>query len=483
MTTKVEVNHIGAIKNLSFDLPEGGGVLVARGTHGTGKSTLVKAVSARLGGDNSGLQPTDGYKKGELIIDHDGSLAKLTLRASGKRNTGSLEVTAIEGRFDLSMMIDPGFKDVKANELARLKALIGLMGNVNVSKTELLNAANVPDKQGVPDEAGRDLLDMVGQIKRFCESRARIAENDLKAKEGHLKAIAEEIAHLDELPAEDATPDELRRLIAASHEQQRQQTVAHELWLKQAEAVKDAREKLEAMPAIDDIANLQFLLNNKNDAYDELQLELADLQSRIEQLRIDRQDLTNRIQHAKQAEFERKRIMAAIRPLEDKPTRIPDQIFTQERGELERRFNIAEQWQKLRDKQHQLDRAKVEFKQLLNYSEAWRQSAQSLWPYLFSKIENVEHLSVFDDELVTQTDRSDREPLRELSAGERALIAIDVAVKAAQPPAFLTISQEIWDGLNEASRKLIRKRCKERCCWILTAAISDGPLEIEEVPE
>ena len=75
MSTTIKVENIGAINHLAFDLPEGGGVMVARGAHGSGKSTLVKAIGARLGGDSSGLEPTDGRKKGELSIDHDGSLS------------------------------------------------------------------------------------------------------------------------------------------------------------------------------------------------------------------------------------------------------------------------------------------------------------------------------------------------------------------------------------------------------------------------
>lgn len=480
MSTKVEISHIGAIEHLGFELPEGGGVLVARGTHGSGKSTLVKAVGARLGGDTSGLEPSDGRKKGELSIDHNGSIAKLTVRPSSKRSTGSLEVASIEGRFDLSMLIDPGYKDLEANELARLKALIGLMGNVKVGLRELLDAANVPDTEGIPDDVGPEPLDMVAKLKRFCEARARSAENDVRSKESSLKTLGEQLDKYDELPDEPATPDELAKMLADSYEQQRQQSVSYELWKKQAESVANARRQIEELSIEDDAYELQEQLSATSTHCDRLQLEIDDLSARLQKLKVEREHLSTRLYKVKEAETRRATISGLIKPLEDEPPQIPTSVFLDQRGDIQRRHNVAIAYRQRNELLENLEAAKSALKLLIKRSEAWRQSAKSLWPFLFGKIDGVEHLAVFDDELVTATDRSDREPLRELSAGERALIAIDVAVNATEPPALLTIRQEIWDGLNSPSRSAIASRCKERGCWILTAAIDDGPLTVEE---
>ncbi len=92
-------------------------------------------------------------------------------------------------------------------------------------------------------------------------------------------------------------------------------------------------------------------------------------------------------------------------------------------------------------------------------------------------------MEVFGDQLVVPTDRSDREPYRELSTGERAFIAIDIAVAATEPPALLTIRQELWDGFSAATKQAVADRAREHGCWILTAEIGDGPLTVSELSE
>ena len=475
----ITVDNIGAINHLEFDLPKGGGVVVARGTHGSGKSTLVKAVGARLGGSTDGLQPSDGRKKGQLAIDHNGSVATLTVRASGKRNTGKLEVSSLEGRFDISTLIDPGIKDVEACEIARVKALVSLLGNVQISRSDLCDAINVPEPDAVIPllPATDDIIAVVTQLKRELEKQARDIEATRDAQQ---RVVSEASASLEQEPSTDGamTLEDAIENQTKIFQSEAEQKVRHEVWAEQKQALTEATAQLNAMHEPADITELEeenkrvcaciFALSQE---IDEKTLRLRDL---MEANKLTLQS----IESARQLKASRDELLAKITPLADEPEltdfSLVKSAAMDDIGEAQRAIDV-------RQRQYALTQAQVTYKEFVRLAEAWRSSAKSCWSELFSRLPGNIVLEVFDDQLVLATDRTDREPYRELSAGERAVVAIEIAVGATEAPALLTIRQEIWDGFNDATKQFIADTAKHHGCWVLTAEISDGPLEVVTV--
>lgn len=120
----LEVINVGPVKSAKIPLPAGGGVVVLRGPNGSGKSTILEGAKRVLGGESGPLTPTDGAKRGIVSLGD----AKLSVTPRRTATSGELEVSSIEGRFDVSDLIDPGIKDPERADVARLKALVALSG-------------------------------------------------------------------------------------------------------------------------------------------------------------------------------------------------------------------------------------------------------------------------------------------------------------------------------------------------------------------
>ena len=122
----LEIKTIGPIQQLHIPLPEGGGCVVLRGPNGAGKSTALDVARRLAGSKQGGLSPTDGAKRGSASL----GAAKLSVTPKKVAQAGELEVETIEGRFDVSELIDPGIKDPDRADAARLRALVSLSGAV-----------------------------------------------------------------------------------------------------------------------------------------------------------------------------------------------------------------------------------------------------------------------------------------------------------------------------------------------------------------
>mgnify|MGYP000867960480 FL=1 len=128
----VTIKNIKAIRELSFDLPgDGSGVIVMTGRNGSGKTTVVTAMSALLGTDTARLAPTRGEEAGEI----EGLGRRLRV---GKKQTitGAPQVKILRG-VDLSVIVDPKVDDPKARTKYRIRELVSL-GGKKVEPSDLL---------------------------------------------------------------------------------------------------------------------------------------------------------------------------------------------------------------------------------------------------------------------------------------------------------------------------------------------------------
>ncbi len=115
----ISIEHIGPVRSFTFEVAPGMNEI--RGQNGAGKSNILAAISRAVGADVS-VDVTDGEARGTLRLDDQ---VLLTLTRSRAKADASVEVS-LASVSPLAVVIDPGIKDPKAAEQARIKALLQL---------------------------------------------------------------------------------------------------------------------------------------------------------------------------------------------------------------------------------------------------------------------------------------------------------------------------------------------------------------------
>ena len=179
----IRIQGEGPIKEaVEIRFPARGGIVVAKGSNGTGKTHAQHAVQRLLGGKQK-LVPSDGVAKG--IVEGGG--ARLTIGGS-VRASGELRFAGLEGKFDLATFVDPGVADGEAADSRRIKALLSMTG-VQGSPTAFAgihkDLAAIVDK-GALDEP--DIVEQARKIKASLEQRARTLESDRDKERGRAEA-------------------------------------------------------------------------------------------------------------------------------------------------------------------------------------------------------------------------------------------------------------------------------------------------------
>lgn len=84
--------------------------------------------------------------------------------------------------------------------------------------------------------------------------------------------------------------------------------------------------------------------------------------------------------------------------------------------------------------------------------------------------------------LVVATDRSASELFADLSHGERAKIAIEVAAEHLPADGLMVIRQEVWESLQPANQHAIAEHARTLGVTVLTAAVADGEgIRVEQI--
>lgn len=198
----ITIENVGPIVSLKVPVPDDGGIVVLRGLNDIGKTESLKALGA-LARPGTPLTVRDGALRGEV----NGFGVKLTVGRSTRR-TGELEVTAIESKYDVSELIDPGLKSADAADAKRIKALCALVGaepNIALFRG-LLSDGTVFDRE-VSTEAAKsdDVVLMAERVKRDLEKSARKAEDQAAKHEGEATAHMGATEGVDFTAPSDAT--------------------------------------------------------------------------------------------------------------------------------------------------------------------------------------------------------------------------------------------------------------------------------------
>ena len=196
----IHVENVGPNVSVTIPCPEKGGIVVFRGPNDIGKSELTKAVDCCLTGRGK-LTSRDGAPGGRV----EGYGIRLNVGKARTTRTGELEVESLEGKFDISDMVDPGIKDPTAADARRIKALIQV---ARADADPKLFDELIGDNQSLikPDTFETDdLVEMARRVKRDLEGGAQAAETAAAHANDKSRALREASAGVDlEQPSDQA---------------------------------------------------------------------------------------------------------------------------------------------------------------------------------------------------------------------------------------------------------------------------------------
>lgn len=466
----IELANIGPIERLSIPLPEAG-VVVLRGRNGVGKSHALAAVDSLVSG--RGKPPCrDGAAKGVV----EGFGAKLTIGRSTRR-IGEAEVLTLEGRLDISQLVQPTIKDEEAADRTRIKALIQLSG-----RPADLTAFSAILPQGVelgelvpPSEQSDDPVILAGKVKRALEAEARRWEKVAEEAKAELSVIQQDIGEVPEtdplwlriLHQPDVVRAEAEMTVASALARIRELEARQEMAAKQAEQIAEAKK------ALAELEGGELATPEKIDA------ELADLDEKIRKLeqalaasRERRTQLLRRREEARQ--FQAK--VAELRKIVSaEVTIVSDEEIAEAKRELDKaRQRLDETIQLIRTARNTSVARNLsrKYEEACLEAEILRDAAHATDDVLSSLVAHVtKRLRVEAGRLVCQTDRG-VEPFGELSPGERWRIALEIAVEQLGRGGIVTVPQEAWEALDPINRTEVASIAKEVGVVILTAEAS-----------
>lgn len=481
--SSVLIENVGAIDRLTIPVPDGGGVVVLRGPNGIGKTTALDGVSALVnGGKPPGLR--DGAKRGVI----EGLGAKITVGLSSRRS-GEIEVRSLEGRLDVSDIVDPGIASVEAADARRIRALVAVSG---VSASSETFADLVPGGAGEIEAnitekvlGSGDVLEIAGAVKRMLESSARKIETQAENAEGTAKTLAAQAGEVDADQVID--PARLQSDFEDAVRRQQEIEAADAAWGKAQATVAECEAGLSAGTDVVDIDVLRARSKVLAGQFDQQQAALIELENKLEAARADLQQTRNDIrlvdEQMSAAKRDRERV-AALRKMLDEAKAVPPVEPNQiEAARLcvDMAREAIEKGALLRAalaKKQQATAAFAEVSNLRKQAEKLRENAagtDGILSDLVAKLGVPLSVKVVDGRtrLVTETDRG-LIPFADLSAGERWRVALDIAIEAVGVRGLLVIRQEAWEGLDPENRAEIAEHCRNRGAVLLTAEADGG---------
>lgn len=485
--SKLKIKNIGPIEEINISVPADGGVIVLRGRNGSGKSHALDATRALLSGKGS-LPVRDGELKGEV----EGFGARITVARSTRR-TGECEVSHIEGRYDPSVLADPGINDPTAADARRIRSLVALSGlSLDVEELSTILPGGPNDLEALVKPSSikpDDPVATCAAVKRDLEAHARLIEGQVEAAEARAKAHLANVDGVeidrpsDAAALQDALEVALSRR-ATVKERAAQSEAAKQRW-------QGAREELDRAENEYDGPTSEAAEKSLKEAADKLaakEVEVSDLLARLQlvesqrdELEVARNNFEVAVHNAKSHESTLERARRAVKEAVGVPAPTAAEIESAEAAVNDARDNMDYGATVRAAIRHKAD-ADREIEAATNL----RQRAESLRSASLKTDEVLSGmvarsgcaLLVEGGRLVLRTDRG-KEYFAELSEGERWAIAMETAINAAGSRGVLVVPQPAWEGLDPDNQKMIAGKVFESNSLLLTAGVSDGELSYE----
>jgi energy-coupling factor transporter ATP-binding protein EcfA2 len=476
----VEIENVGPIERLAVPLPPSG-VVVLHGRNGSGKSHALQAVDSLVSGRGK-LPCRDGARSGMV----EGVGARLSIGRSTRR-TGEAEVSTLEGRFDISQLVDPGLKDAEAADKARIKALIQLSG----AKAETSEfAALLPEGTTLgslvdTDQQSADPVTLAAQIKRALESEARKAETIAAEKRTEATALRQQAGGTDDAgPSLRETEAAIQEaLLAKQAVEQRAASVQ-----EQIDAAVNARKALAELQAgeAEDTAGVEARLNDVAKGVAAMVGRKRELELQIEELRhhvnavegeIDKANaITAGLQQQLDAAKKRaQRTQVLNNVIAAAPERVPQAEIdnaADRLAEAKGRYGLAVQADNARKALEQANNVLEAATASTRRAEQLRNAGRALDDVLSGMVGRVtEALRVTGGQLVVA---ATGEPFARLSHGEAWRIALEIAANMVGQGGIVVVPQEAWEGQDPINRAEIGEIARQVGILIVTAECADN---------
>jgi len=453
----IQIEDVGPIEKLTIPLPDAG-VVVLRGRNGAGKSHALAAVDSLVSG--RGRPPCrDGRAKGVV----EGIGARLTIGRS-QRRTGEAEVVTLEGRLDISQLVQPPIKDEESADRTRIKALIQLSGAVaETSAFEAILPLGTTLGELVGRNSADDPVALAGQIKRALEAEARKGERaaeDAAAKAAVLKAEADRLPSDDPGSPAEAQAAYQQALVALKEIETRADEAR-----RRAEQARRAEQGLASLRAQAQAASVESL-----------EAEAADLDGKIgkleQALAVARERRAQVRRQLDQARATQSQIAQLERLITEAPPLVDPARIAEARAEVDRakaRIERAILAQRRRELLAEADRRRGEAEAAAAAASRYRDAAAATDGVLSDLVGKVtSRLRVEMGRLVCDTDRG-AEAFGDLSPGERWRVALEIAAEQVGRGGLVTVPQEAWESLDPVNRSEVAAIASRVGVVILTA--------------
>lgn len=483
-TDQITITNIGPIDRAVIPAPKPGKIIVLLGRNGTGKTTALEHIEKAVSKDKSkGGNLRDGEAKGS--VEAFGATLSVT---RSTRRTGELEVETLDGKFNISDLIDPGILDPGAADASRIKALV-TMANVLPCPDlfwPLVGGRDEFDKI-VSRTAidSKDLVTMAERVKRDLEAEARREEDKAANAEGRALGAKNAAAGVNVNEESDQTILAEALKVAIQRETR---------LIAEKNAAETARDK--AQLARDQLADAEAAYNGPS-VFDANVDEFAAKNSAALRER-DVLDLEEQLREARRKhDLARQHVAACIAAR--KTAEEHEAAMKSWRSQLDATLPVAPSEDEIADAIAQvakcneaslrgatIRRAKDQLAEAEKYlgigndhrkrSLILRDAARGTDDVLSSVVaKSGSALRVEGGgRLVLDTPKRGKTFFHELSAGERARIAVDIAI-ASMPSTkegFIILKQEIWEGLDPQNREALLKHIETKPVGMMTAAAS-----------
>lgn len=499
MSKKKEANpnefiaeNIGPVTKCKIALPEGGGMVVLLGGPGVGKSSILRALLRLITGKGS-VSLRDGEDSGRLRIGG----AEIRVGANVREVPGSqLNYETAEGvKFTINDLIDPQIIDPKAADAARIKALVTLLGmkadcDLFVPLFESREEMYDLMPPGFCEET--DLVEMAAKFSRVLQEKARVCEKESEQSKAKANAAQGSAAGLD-LSAE-CDGNVLQLLLEKAIQAESDLRAADTEAARAAAATENARKQLETVAAnytgktVEQATEEYKILAAEKASADE---KVSQLQAQLDEAKRNAGNLANQLdlavsagkaarQHEESMKAWREQLAASIPPRVD-----PVDLAKASQSVLEARQAVENGAliRKAKENQATVIQHAEEAERLEKKAERLRAAAKATDDVLSSVVKKSGcPLKIDRGRLVIATDRSEKELFAELSAGERAKVAIDIEVNALNGKrGLIPLAQEINEGFNPATRLDVARHAQACGVTIFTALCTDDEELTSEV--
>ena len=483
MSAELKVKNIGPVEELEASLPEGGAITMLVGPNDSGKTVVLESVGKCCGGSQT-VTKREGSLHGEM------SVFGTTLKVTGRpRLLGDLTVDTIEGKFDISDLIDPSVKDPAKADAVRIKAMLAIKdAGVSIDALKAVVGEKFASLITTKVTQADNLPDGVAILKRGLQEAARDSETEATNLTGQATAKRATADGVDMDAESDASTLQESLESAIRHNATVKQQIVSAREAKQTRldtqatlnAALSAHEGPTVEAAVAAVTSAGTVLDNAQDrlAAAKKQLSIAETDTaeckRLYDTAVDRRTVA--VEHDANIGLLRSAIADAGK-LPD-----PGEAAVEAATKAVDAARIAsDEGVRIRDAKQ----ATTEAETCITHAETHTKEAKQLRDrageldkVLTDAIQSKNIFAVTDSKgntrLATNVPQRGQVYFHERSRGTRASMAVDEAIGSmeAGKRSLILLRQDLWEGLDEDNRASLDSHCRERGVNILTAEAS-----------